>query len=276
VDATGNSEICKKLNCEFLDDKEKIQPINLRFVMGGVDIKRFGNYLLEIDNDRMSSPVEVIDGQVHLSCAYTWDTDKHWALAPLFKAAIKENLLKAADTNYFQIFSIAGMPDCIAFNCPRTALEGNTLTCESLTNALIEGRSAIFRLSKFCRKYLPGFENAYISDIAEMPGIRVSRRIRGKYVLTGDDIVNSKQFDNPVVISNYPIDIHSTDDMSSKLQHIGEYQIPVESLISDDYNNLYVVGRALSADFEGQSAARVQASCFSMAEGLVKYLANKS
>ena len=40
-----------------------------------------------------------------------------------------------------------------------------------------------------------------------------------------------------------------------------------------DYENVFVIGRCLSADFEAQAALRVQASCFSMGEGVAKWIA---
>ena len=49
-----------------------------------------------------------------------------------------------------------------------------------------------------------------------------------------------------------------------------EYQLPIESLIVKD--NLFVVGRCISTDFESQGALRIIPSCFSMGEGLAKYL----
>ena len=105
-----------------------------------------------------------------------------------------------------------------------------------------------------------------------MLGIRVSRRIKGKYVYTLEDLKSGKKFDNPVVISDYPIDVHSSKKNSSTLQTYREYQLPIESLMSADIDNLFVAGRCLSADFMAQGALRVQSSCFSMGEGAVKYI----
>jgi len=105
-----------------------------------------------------------------------------------------------------------------------------------------------------------------------MLGIRVSRRIKGKYIYTIDDLKSGKKFNNPVLISNYPVDVHSTDKKSILEKVDFEYQLPVESLISADIDNLYVAGRCLSADFLSQGALRIIPSCFSMGEGLAKYL----
>lgn len=260
VDATGDAKICEKLNCEFLEKKS--QPINLRFIMSGVDVENFSAWIMELDKDRDVTTSCVVNGKTYLSTAYTWDSGKNWALKPIFKQAIEDNILTEADSNYFQLFSVAGTSDSIAFNAPRLL---------NPQNPYIEGRASILRLSKFCKKYLKGFENAYISSIANSLGVRVSNRVKGKYVYTQDDLKNGKKFEHPVVISNYPIDIHSDKKDSSKLEKVyKEYQLPIESLMIRD--RLFVAGRCISADFEAQAALRIIPSCFSMGEGLAKYL----
>ncbi len=273
IDATGNCEIGKLCGCEFLEEKNENQPVSLRFLMGGIDVPKFAEWLEDYDKDRNVTTVENIDGFIHLSTAYTWDKDKKWALAPLFEDAVSKGILKDHDRNYFQIFTVAGMPSTIAFNCPRIIDYTKTLDVENMSKALILGRKNIFRLANFCKIYFPGFENSYISNIADMLGVRVSRRIKGKYVYTIDDVKTGKTFENPVVVSNYPVDVHSDKKDSSTLEMVKDYTLPLESLMSADIDNLFVAGRCISADFMAQGALRVQASCFSMGEGVAKHIA---
>ncbi len=274
IDATGNCEIGKLLNCSFLENENNFQPVSLRFIMSGVNIDKFSSWLIDFDTDRNVTTCAQVDGYTYLSTAYTWDTDKQWALAPLFEDAVAKNILKDTDRNYFQLFSVAGTPDSIAFNCPRIIQDVNPERVKDVSLALKESRQAIFRLSNFCKIYFPGFKNAYISNIADELGVRVSNRIKGKYIYNYEDLVTGKKFDNPAVISNYPVDIHSKDKNSSTLSQTGEYQLPIEALMSADYDNLFVAGRCLSADFKAQGALRVQSSCFSMGEAVSKYIYN--
>lgn len=272
IDSTGNCEFSKLINCKFLENKNEFQPMSLRFIMSGVDRKAFGEWLLQVDLDRDVTTVENIDGTVHLSTAYTWDTGRKGALAPFFDKAVQEGVLKDTDRNYFQVFSVAGTTDSIAFNCPRIVENLDPNAVKDVSIALISARESIYRLSEFCKKYFPGFENAHISNIADSLGVRVSNRIKGKYVYTIDDLRSGKKFENPALISNYPVDVHSKDKNASTLEQTGEYQLPIESLMSGDYDNLFVVGRGLSADFLAQGALRVQGSCFSMGEAVAKYI----
>jgi len=119
VDATGNCEIGKISNCNFLENKNEIQPKNLRFIMSGVNLKTFSEWIMDFDNDRDVTTSAVIDEQIHLSTAYTWDSNKKWALKPIFDKAVADGVLKDEDRNYFQVFTIPNMPGSIAFNCPR-------------------------------------------------------------------------------------------------------------------------------------------------------------
>ena len=272
IDATGNCEIGKLCGCEFLDGENENQPVSLRFMMGGVDVPLFAEWLKEYDTDRNVTTVEDVNGFIHLSTAYTWDKDKTWALSPLFEDAVAKGILKDHDRNYFQIFTVAGMRSTIAFNCPRVIDYTKTLDVANMSKALQLARKNIFRLAEFCRIYFPGFENAYISNIADMLGIRVSRRIKGKYVYTIDDLKSGRKFEHPVVVSNYPVDVHSDKKDSSTLDMVQDYELPIESLMSADIDNLFVAGRCLSADYMAQGALRVQASCFSMGEAVSKYI----
>lgn len=275
VDSTGNCEIGKFCNCKFLEKKSENQPVSLRFMMSGINLKTFSKWLLKTDSDRNVTTVEHIGGAIHLSTAYTWDKDKKWALRPLFEDAERKGILKPHDSNYFQIFTVAGMPDTIAFNCPRIIDYNETLAVKDASKALILARKTILRLSNYCKEYFPGFENAYISNIADMLGVRTSRRLKGKYVYTMEDVISGKKFEHPIVVANYPIDVHSKKQGASTLKVVQDYQIPIECTMSADIENLFAAGRCISADFMSQGALRVQTSCFSMGEGIAKYIADK-
>ncbi len=278
IDATSNGKIFQLLNLDFQNKSEQSQSSSLRFILTNIDIDVFSKWLTEYDKDRNVTTVSIGSSQIYLSTAYTWDKRRKWALEPIFSTAVANGDLEYEDTAYFQVFSIPSMPDSLAFNCPRIILEDN----EDLTDpfvysrALKQGRQRIFRLYNFCKKYLKGFENSYISHISDQLGVRESYRIKGKYTYTKEDIISGKKFDNPALACDYPIDIHSNNDNNDKLEFIKHtYYLPVESLISQKYDNLYAIGRILSADFESQAALRTQMSCFSMGEAAVKDILKK-
>lgn len=272
VDATSNGKIFQLLNYNFQEKNDKQQATSLRFIMSGVNPDKFSKWILELDKNRDITTSYNVDGETLLSTAYTWDESKKWALEPIFKEAIKNNDLEYNDTAYFQVFSVPNMPNSIAFNAPRIVLNDDEDILDPFvySRALIKGRESIYRLSKFCKKYLKGFENSYISHISDTLGVRESYRVKGKYTFTKDDILNPKTFKNIAFSCDYPIDIHS-NNKEDKLEFVkNTYDIPIDCLISEDNNHLYGVGRIISADFEAQAALRTQMSCFSMGEAAAK------
>ena len=247
--------------------------------MANIDMETFSAWLKNKDSDRNVTSVASIDNEIHLTTAYTWDTNKNWALRPYFKQAIEDGVLKEEDSAYFQVFTVPNMPATIAFNCPRIAPNQDFDIFNPLdySLSLMLGRSQIFRLAQFCKKYLKGFENAYISNISNMLGVRESRRIEGEVVFNAEDIFDEKyeNCENIACITDYPIDIHSNQKDDSTLKQIEKpYKLPLEALKNAQYKNLYVTGRCLSADFASQASLRVIKNCFSMGEAVAKDIFN--
>lgn len=276
IDASGDAIISELLNLSMQNDNDLRQAETLRFIMSGVNSGVFAKWLLEKDPDRNVTNVAGNNfNEFFFTTAYTWDKDKHWGLEPIFKEAIKNGDLTEEDTSYFQIFGIAKMPGAVAFNCPRVNQN------QKYENKLINARKAIFRIAKFCIKYFKGFENAYISQISDELGVRVSNRPCAVYNYSVSDILHQKKFKHVALHSDYPIDIHSEKKNEYVLDKTKGYDLPVEALISSEYKNLFNIGKSIGADFKSQAALRVQKSCFSMGEAVAKYIkglenANKS
>ncbi len=274
VDATGDADLAALLKIPFeVGDYGRTQPVSLRFNMSGINIEKFSLWLENYDTDREVTTVYKKDGKTYLSTACTFDGGKNWKLRPLFEKALEKKVLKYSDCKYFQIFSIPGQDGTISFNCPRIDLPINPLKSEDISKALIEGRKAIRRIAAFCKEFFPGFENAYISTIANNLGVRDSRRIKGKYYLKKDDL--SRIMENPVTKSDYPFDVHSNSQDKSILSRRAYYEIPLESLEVNEFDNLLIIGRAISADFLMQSSLRIQPNCLAMGEFAGKYVAKK-
>ena len=277
LDATGDGNLSFILNNKILENKFNRQPMTLRFHVSGVDMKKFSSWLLDFDNNREVTTSYEKDGQIHLSTACTWDTNRSWALRPLFEDAIKAGVLEDEDSSYFQLFTIPAMPDTVSLNCPRILLDKDIDPLDIYKKSIVlqKARRQIWRLYNFMKSYFPGFEHSYISNIADMIGVRESRRIQGKKIYTKEDILSGKRYKNPVLHADYPIDIHSYKKDSSTLEHTKvDYELPVECLKSLDFENLYIAGRNISADFSAQAALRIQTSCFSMGEAVAKDIAN--
>ena len=276
VDSTGDGNFSFLAKNKILENFKNFQPMTLRFHVSGVDSEKFSNWITEFDKNRDVTTACTVNNETHFSTACTWDSNKDWALRCIFEEAAANGDLKEEDTAYFQMFTVPGMPGTVSLNCPRIicSKEPDPLKPEDVSTALITGRKQIWRLYNFMKKYFPGFENSFISNIADMPGIRVSRRVQGKIVYTKKDILSGKSYENPVLCADYPIDIHSYKKDTSVLEKAMQpYELPIEALCASDYSNLFIAGRNLSADFEAQAALRIQTSCFSMGEAVAKHIA---
>lgn len=270
VDGTGNGKISEILGAKFLE-KNNFQPNSLRFILSGVNISDFIEFLSKIDNNKDHTNFYAIDGEPHFTTAYTWDKAQNWALEPYFRKALEDRVLHEADLQYFQVFSVAGMPNSVAFNCPR--LNDKCDSFLSYSNSIIEGHSAIFRYYSFAKKYLKGFENSYISCISPLVGKREERRVECEYTFTTDDIMREKPFSDAVLWSNYPIDIHSNKKDGSRLDKIPNYSFPLRALKVKGISNLYAIGKCCGADFNTHASLRIQKSCMSMGEAVSREIA---
>ena len=278
IDCTGDGDLISLSGVSYESTESgHRQAMSLRFMMSGVDLRTLAKWFQENDK-RDDSPVYFLDnGDILLSSAYTFE--KEWTLKPFFDNALKNKDLEREDAAYFQIFSVPGSPGLLAFNCPRITPDNKTLdplNNEDTSRVLIHGRQMIERISNFCIKYLPGFSNSYVCQIAPYIGVRESRRLIGQYILTAEDVLSGKKFEDAIADSNWPIDIHpSKIGEKGQLRHPPKndyYQIPLRSLLpkENEIKNLIVAGRCLSATFEAQGSARIQANCWAMGEAAGK------
>jgi hypothetical protein len=132
-----------------------------------------------------------------------------------------------------------------------------------------EGRRQCWNVFQFIRETTPGFENAYIVEIAPQLGIRETRRIRGEYVLTEHDILACRDFPDTIGVQGWPVEAHVKGDVKFVFAAPGSRgynQIPYRIIVPQKIDNLFVVGRCASMSHEGQSSARVSGPCFVMGQ----------
>ena len=174
------------------------------------------------------------------------------------------------------------------------------LDVEDLTKQIIEQHQQITWIEKFFRKYVQGFEKCRITGLANLHGLRDSRRIVGEYVLKDKDVACAKKFKDGVARCPEFFDTHHpTSPRLGFMRHIhleepqepavcrpaqcsgdmhpfvklGGYEarvnpkeyceIPYRSLVPLQIDNLLVAGRCVSTEFNANSAARIIAPAMS-------------
>lgn len=137
-----------------------------------------------------------------------------------------------------------------------------------LTFGEIEGRRLCEEVTEFLADHMPGFNEAFLADTAVQQGVRESRRIRGAYQLTGDDVTSLARFDDAVALGAWPREYH-TEGRSTKMNFLPDgcaYQIPYRTLVPQVPRNLLVAGRCISADSDALASCRVMAPCMALGQ----------
>jgi hypothetical protein len=133
-----------------------------------------------------------------------------------------------------------------------------------LTKAEIEGRHQSLLAIKALNRYVPGFENAKLRTFGMTLGVRDTRKIIGKYNLSGQDVKNQARFDDsigifPEFVDGYGILILPTT---------GRYfQIPFGIMVPQYIENLLVAGRCVAGDNISHAAVRNMMCCTVTGQG---------
>lgn len=152
-------------------------------------------------------------------------------------------------------------------NARGNAMDGTD--ARELSEAETLGRRQIASVASFLRE-VPGFENAYIVDIAPQVGIRETRRVQGHYMLTESDVLQCASFDDTIGVNGWPLELHLKGDVEFRWPQIPESRgfnhLPYRMTVPMGLDNLWVAGRCASMTHEAQSAARVTGACFVMGQ----------
>jgi hypothetical protein len=138
------------------------------------------------------------------------------------------------------------IPGVVWCNAPHmTGFDGTDP--KSLTEAEFAARDRITQAVEMTKRDLPGFENAYLLDVAPQMGVRQSRLLQGEYVMTVDDIRTRRHFADTVARGR-------------------DYYYPYRSLLPREIDGLLVAGRHYSATPQAQKISREIPPCMAMGQ----------
>ncbi|WP_345750396.1 FAD-dependent oxidoreductase [Microbacterium rhizophilus] len=138
-----------------------------------------------------------------------------------------------------------------------------------LTRGEVQGRRQVKDAFAFIKAVTPGFQDAYIVDIAPSIGIRETRRIVGAYQLTERDVLGCADFEDTIGVNGWPVEAHVEGDVEFRFAPVGSRgfnQLPYRMLVPQRVGNLLVAGRCASMTQGGQSSGRVTGPCFVMGQ----------
>ena len=137
------------------------------------------------------------------------------------------------------------------------------LDANDLTRAEMTGRRGVLQAIKSLKKNIPGWKNTKLRNVAMTIGIRDSRKIVGKYNLTGRDVATQAKFSDsigvfPEFIDGYNILILPTSGRF--------FEVPLGCL-TPDTENLLVAGRCVAGDMVSHAAMRNMMACTVTGQG---------
>ena len=155
-------------------------------------------------------------------------------------------------------------------NATQIAHDGRAVDGSSwaeLSQGEIDGRRQVRAYFDFYRREIPGFEKAYLLDIAPQLGIRETRRLVGRHVIAEDEILGAADVPDPIGVNGWPVERHVRGDVEWRfIPDRGYHQMPYGALLSPNVANLLVAGRCASATSIAQSSIRVSGTCFVMGQ----------
>ncbi len=243
VDCTGDADLAAWAGARFEQGRESdglCQPVTLMFRVGGCDTERVRQHQREDPGLRS-----------------TW------------QRAIDAGDMDPFQTQLMGFWYLQCRPDQIGVNFTNQTGIDSTSAWD-LSRAEVVGRKQVQQALHVMRKYVPGCENAYLIDTAQVIGTRESRRIVGAKTLTVEDVLECRKSEDGIAKSSFFVDIHSPDRTGLfEPRHLpkGEhYDIPYGCLVPEKVDNLLVAGRCISVTHEALGSTRVMFQCLALGE----------
>lgn len=254
IDTTGNAALaaCAGADTFYGDEDGLVQTVSTFFTITGVDKAALDQYMAENTETRARFFMDVLEEG-------------------------RKNGLFPCGTRKLRIFE--GLDDIWTVNMAQVDEQVCDLDPAQVTAAQIAQRRQIPQIIAFLRTHIHALRDIRLVNTGAELGVRESRRIYGKTLLTGEDILNSRHYEDRIAVCANSIDIHQKDRVAyTPYENDRNYYIPLSCLISRNITNLMAAGKCVSADKYAFAAIRVMPPCFAMGEavGITAALAVKT
>lgn len=233
IDCTGDGDVCASAAVPFdYGDSENhsVQSSTLMFLVAGTDFRQKDAYELS----KMLDSAAEANG-IEYKCPFN---------RPF----------------------IINLPDSALSVVQLTHVNCDATNAKSVTESALSSKKQVMDTVKVM-KTIPEFKNIELVETAPMMGIRESRRIRGEYCLTYDDVRIGREFEDGVTVVTFGIDIHpDANNGVQKCMGVKPYEIPIRSMIAYGIKNLMMAGRCISASHEAMASLRVTGDCLAMGD----------
>ena len=254
IDASGDADIAFRAGAPCRSTPvDEMMGVTVTFSCSGVDRRRF------LDHVKEQAPT-------YKDWSTGWRVETSGKEDDLFSPYLQEpfELARKAGLIPGDVTSIGGTWGRISDAGEATYLNlvylrGFDCTdVRDLTRAEIEGRRQALLAIAALRRFAPGFEDARLRTFGMTLGTRDSRKILGRYDLTGQDVRGEARFADSIGIFPEFIDGYGV----LVLPTTGRYfQVPFGILVPQGIDNLLVAGRCVAGDKISHAASRSQMCC---------------
>ena len=257
IDCSGDGDVAFRagVECNKGDENGGMQPPTLMFLMRGVETQKL--------RDAICNEPEKYDMDVMPTSQFRKDK--------FITVGLRGRIVEAQQKGYkvpvARTILITGLEeDQIWVNMTRVSGVDSTDPV-SYTKGEHDARQQMYEVMAYLKDFVPGFENAWLEHSAAFVGIRESRVIVGKYVMTAQDILEQKPFEDAIAVAGYPVDIHHAKGGDCTMLFCEDaYQIPYGALVPQTVKGLLVAGRCSAMDHEAMAATRVMSTCMALGE----------
>ena len=248
IDTTGDGDLGAQAGCEFEIGREKACPCQPMTM-----------YALLVVKDAAQ-----LAGFIH----GTGDNGRH--VGP---QAFRDELKRAGVTPSYGSACLFPVQGNLVLLMANHEYGINATDAAQVTEATLRARGEIHQLVRGLRKLGGPWDGLQVAATPEQIGIRDGRRIRGRYLMTSEDLVRGAVQDDAVVRVTFPVDIHALsaeDNKKAAYDNAGvkmkPYDIPLRALIARDVDGLLMAGRCISGDFISHASYRVTGNAVAMGE----------
>jgi glycine/D-amino acid oxidase-like deaminating enzyme len=248
IDATGDGDLGAQAGCDFEIGRQKecpCQPMTMYALIVVKDAAAIADCIHPTGNDGR-----------HVGPKAFRDTLARAGVTPSYGNAclfpIKENLVLLMANHEYGV---------------------NATDAAQVSDATLRARSEVHRIVRGLRKLGGPWDGVQIVATPEQIGIRDGRRIRGRYVVSKEDLVAGVRQEDAVVRASFPVDIHALSAEDNRKAGYGNggvkmkpYDIPLRALIARDVDGLMMAGRCISGDFIAHASYRVTGNAVAMGE----------
>lgn len=246
IDATGDGIVSYLAGAVTEKGREEdglMQPVTIMFTVGGIDES------LSISGNNYTYDVRMPESDFRQKCAM----DNQKGLLPKY-------------VSFLRLYRSSRKGECVINATQENYIDG--LELSDISKAEVSLRNQMEPICEYLRKNVRGFENCYIMDSADTLGVRETRRVMGSYVMTEQDLLDGKKFDDVVVHNaRFIIDIHNPVGAGQADERpVLPYDIPYRSLVPLKVKNLLTVGRCISGTHHAHSSYRVMRVCMAIGQ----------